>query len=100
MRVRSLGWEDHLEEGRATHSNILARKIPQTEEPGGLQSKGLQRAGHDGSDLAHKIFVVQSLSHVRLFCDPMDCSMPGFPVLQQEIMMEWREIPLSKIWGT
>ena len=36
--VRSLGWEDPLEEGMATHSNILASRIPWTEEPGGLQA--------------------------------------------------------------
>ena len=45
--VRSLGWEDPLEEGMATHPSILAWRIPWTEEPGGLQSTGLQRAGHD-----------------------------------------------------
>ena len=39
--VRFLGWEDPLEEGMATHSSILAWRIPWTEEPGGLQSKGL-----------------------------------------------------------
>ena len=43
----SLGWEDPLEEGMATHSTILAWRIPGTEEPGGLQSLGSQRAGHD-----------------------------------------------------
>jgi len=48
----------------ATHSSIIARKIPWTEEPGGLQSKELETVGHDGSNLAHKIFVVHSLSHV------------------------------------
>ena len=41
------GPEDPLGKGMATHSNILAWKIPQTEEPGGLQSTGLQRVGHD-----------------------------------------------------
>ena len=46
-RVPSLGWEDPLEKGMATHSSILAWRIPQTEEPGGLQSVGLQRVGHD-----------------------------------------------------
>ena len=46
-RVQSLGWEDPWEEERATHSIILAWKIPQTEEPGGLQSLQLERAGHD-----------------------------------------------------
>ena len=40
--VRSLGWEDPLEEGMAIHSSILAWRIPRTEEPGGLQSVGLQ----------------------------------------------------------
>ena len=39
-QVRSLGWEDHLEKGMATHSSILAWRIPWTEEPGGLQSMG------------------------------------------------------------
>ena len=46
-RVRSLGWEDLLEKEMATHSSILAWKIPWTEEPGGLQSTGSQRVGHD-----------------------------------------------------
>ena len=45
--VRSLGWEDPLEEGMATHSSIFALKIPWTEEPGRLQPMGLQRVGHD-----------------------------------------------------
>ena len=45
--VLSLGQEDRMEEEMATHSSILARKIPRTEEPGGLQSMGLQRVGHD-----------------------------------------------------
>ena len=45
--VRSLGWEDPLEKGMATHSNILAWKIPWMEEPGGLQSMGSQRVRHD-----------------------------------------------------
>ena len=40
--VQSLGWEDPLEKGKATHSSILAWRIPWTEEPGGLQSVGLQ----------------------------------------------------------
>ena len=41
-RVRSLGWEEPLEKGMATHSSILAWGIPWTEEPGGLQSMGSQ----------------------------------------------------------
>ena len=46
-RVRFLGLEDPLEKEMATHSSILAWKIPWTEEPGGLQSTGSQRVGHD-----------------------------------------------------
>ena len=46
-RVRSLGWEDPLEKEMATHSSILAWKIPWMEEPGGLQSLGSQRVGHN-----------------------------------------------------
>ena len=46
-QVQSLGWEDPLQEGMATHSSILAWRIPGTEEPGGPQSIALQRVGHD-----------------------------------------------------
>ena len=46
MQVRSLGQEDPLEQAMATHSSILAWKTPWTEEPGGLQSTGLQRVRH------------------------------------------------------
>ena len=46
-QVLSLGQEDPLEEGVATHSSILALRVPWTEEPGGLQSIGSQRVGHD-----------------------------------------------------
>ena len=46
-QVQFLGWEDPLEEGMATHSSILVWRIPGTEEPGGLQSKGSQRVRHD-----------------------------------------------------
>ena len=45
--VQSLHWEDSLEEGMATHSSILAWKIPWSEEPDRLQSMGSQRVGHD-----------------------------------------------------
>ena len=53
MRVQPLGRRDPLEEEMATHSSILAWRIPWTEEPGGLRSMGLQRVRHDWSDLAH-----------------------------------------------
>ena len=47
MQVQSLGRQDPLEEGMVTHSSILAWRIPWTEEPGGLESVGLQRVGHN-----------------------------------------------------
>ena len=46
-QILSLSWEDPLEKGMATHSSILAWRIPQTEEPGRLWSMGSQRVGHD-----------------------------------------------------
>ena len=46
-RIQSLGWEDPLEKEMATLSSTLAWRIPWTEEPGGLQSVGLLRVGHD-----------------------------------------------------
>ena len=46
-RVRSLSWEDPLEEEKVTHSSIVTWKIQWTEEPGGLQSIGCQRIGYD-----------------------------------------------------
>ena len=45
--VQSLGWEDPLEKEMETHSSIFAWKIPRMEEPGGLQSTGSQRVGHN-----------------------------------------------------
>ena len=70
-QVGSLGWEDPQEEGTAVHSNILAWKIPWTEEPGGLLPIGLQRAGHDWSDLActHELMH----AHVGLFLGSVCC---------------------------
>ena len=46
------GWGRSLEEGIATHSSILAWRVPWTEEPGGLMSTGLQRVGHNRSDFS------------------------------------------------
>ena len=52
-RVRFLGWEVPLEKGMASHSSILAWRIPWTEKPGGLQSMGSQRVGHDWATNTH-----------------------------------------------
>ena len=53
MPVQSLSREDPLEDEMATYSSVLAWRIQWTEEPGGLQSMGLHKVGHNGSDLAH-----------------------------------------------
>ena len=52
-QVWCLGWEVPLEKGMATHSSILAWRIPRTEEPGGIQSMGSQRVRYDWNDLAY-----------------------------------------------
>ena len=54
-QVQYLGQEDPLEEGTATHSSTLAWRILWAEEPSGLQSVGLERVGHNWSDLAHTL---------------------------------------------
>ena len=58
-RVQCLGQKDTLEKEMATHSSSLAWRIPQTEEPGRLQSMGLQRVGHDSAtNTFNNIFVI------------------------------------------
>ena len=59
MQVQPLSQEDPLEEGMATHSNILAWRIPWTEEPGGQGSIGSQRVGHNASNLAAAASILQ-----------------------------------------
>ena len=61
-----------LEQEMATHSSVLAWRIPGTEEPGGLPSMGLQRVGHDWSDLAAAAAMtsVKSFNRVQLFATP------------------------------
>ena len=56
-QIQSLDQEDSLEEGMATHSSILAWRIPWTEEPGELQSMELQRVRHDQSNWAQQIWI-------------------------------------------
>ena len=56
--VQSLDQDDPLEKGMATHSSILAWRVPWTEEPGGLQSMGLQRVRHDRVTPTYLLFTV------------------------------------------
>ena len=59
--VQSLGQEDLLEKEMATHSSILAWKIPWTEEPGRLQSMGSQRVGHDCGTSLHVTYAIKAI---------------------------------------
>ena len=97
--VCSLDWDDPLEEGMATHSSILAWRIPWAEESGGLQSMESHRVGHDWvtkhSTAQHLLreLTLSSYKYVFRFssvaqscptlCDSMDCSMPGLHVHHQ-----------------
>ena len=73
--VWSLGQEDPLEKGMATHSSILAWRIPWTEEPGGLQSMGLQRVGHDWATF---IFTFKANGEPWRLKDALHIPMPKF----------------------
>ena len=102
MCVQSLGWEDPLEEGIATHSSILAWRIPWTEEPGGLQSMGLQRGRRTWSDLARTYVYTRHTgrrymkwldgyswksSRVQVLAPPETSCKPG----------EWRVLAVSQV---
>ena len=76
--VWTLGGGDPLEKEMATHSSILARRIPWTEEPGGLQSRRSQRVGHDWATNTHCICYLLSLwSSVKSLWKPLFPSHPG-----------------------
>ena len=108
----TLGWEDPLKEGMATHSSILTWRIPWTEEPGGLQSMGLQRVGHDGAtntslsffpisiyhaerwDLEkRRVSEVKSLSRVRLFVNPWTVAYQAPPSMGFSRQEYWSGLP-------
>ena len=86
MWVRSLGQEDALEEGMATHSSILAWRSSWTEKPGGLQSVGSQRVRHDWSNWAC------THAHVMIYRSPMISHLVS-------ITTEGRFLFPSYLWG-
>ena len=114
--VWSLGWEDPLEEGMATHSNIPAWRIPRIEEPGGLQSM-VHRVGHDWSDQAAVTALINSyllneklddakhhmslkkekkvklLSHIRLFATPWTVAYQAPPSMGFSRQEYWSGLP-------
>ena len=94
MQVWSLGQEDPLEEGMATHSRILAWRIPWTKKPGRLQPMELHRIRHAAAAAA------KSLQLCLTLCDPRDSSPPGSPVpgILQARTLEWVAIAFSNAW--
>ena len=66
-QVQSLGWEDPLEKGIATHSSILAWRIPWTEEPGSLQSRGSRRVRHGlATNTTQTTFIFPQVQTLRI----------------------------------
>ena len=85
--VRSLGCEDSLEKGMATHSSNPSRRIPWTEEPGGLQSMGLQRVIHDWATNTHSgtwTFNKKTLPQVSNECSSLRTLLYWTEVLKQK----------------
>ena len=81
-RVPSLGWEDPLEKEMATHSSMVAWKIPWMEEPGGLQSTGLQRVKHD---FTATLLVTPWTQHARLPCPSPSLSLLKLMSIESEM---------------
>ena len=96
-QVQSLGWKDLLEKEMATHSSILAWKIPWMEEPGRLQSMGSQRVGHDWATSLHLTSLEIDSVGLTLW-DPKDCSPPDSSVhgILQERILEWVAFSFSR----
>ena len=86
------------EKEMAPHSSTLAWKIPRTEKPGGMQSTGLQRIGHEKQLSMHACIRGQWLQPCPTFCDTMDCSPPGSSVrgILQARILEWVAISSSR----
>ena len=104
--IGSLGWEDPLEKEMATQSSIRAWEIPWTEEPGGLQSLGLQRVGHHWTTNTYFLCLCILLTVgtfggvcvlVAQLCLTV-CNLPGSSVhgVLQARIMEWIAIPFSR----
>ena len=92
-QVGSLGWQNSLEKGMATHSSILAWRIPWTEEPGGLQSTGSQRARHNWATNTHTPGL-ELLSHMVVTFLAFWESFILFSVVVVPIY-----IPTNTVWG-
>ena len=84
--VRSLGWEDPLEKELATHSSILAWRIPWTEDTGGLQSKVFQRVGQDWATNTFKTsLLAQTVKCLSAMRGTQVCSVGGEALLEKDM---------------
>ena len=95
-QVRSLGWEDYLEKGMATHSIILAWRIPWAEEPSGLQSMESQRVGHDWVR-THTSGPKWGLIHVRTPGPAKLLSWPAHPWVSPLEFNQHENFPANKM---
>ena len=90
--VWSLGWEDPLKKGKATHSSILACRIPWTEEPGRLQSSESQRVGHDWAT-----FILTHIPRSAIVSGGLLVKNP--PAMQEmQIQSLGQEVPWRRTW--
>ena len=92
-QVLPLVWEDILEKGMATHSNILAWRTLQTEEPGGIQSMGLQRGGYGWTSL-----VAQTIKHLSTMWETWVRSLGREDPLEKEMAIHSRTIAWKIPW--
>ena len=92
-QVLPLVWEDTLEKGMATHSNILAWRTLQTEEPGGIQSMGLQRGGYGWTSL-----VAQTIKHLSTMWETWVRSLGREDPLEKEMAIHSRTIAWKIPW--
>ena len=114
-QVSSLGWEDPLEEGMATHSSILAWRIPWTEEPGGLQSTGLQRVRQDLATKTTRtipafqgpwktVYVNASYTRKTTRISGMVlltvCNQPEYTPMPAPTLVQWRRMNLHDFYFT
>ena len=92
-QVLPLVWEDTLEKGMATHSNILAWRTLQTEEPGGIRSMGLQRGGYGWTSL-----VAQTIKHLSTMWETWVRSLGREDPLEKEMAIHSRTIAWKIPW--
>ena len=103
--VRSLGQEDPLEKEMATHSSILAWRIPWTEEPGGLQSMGSQRVGHDWatSDVIRRPLILRVVDTASILemegMRPEELNKGGITNTNEETGCHKKDKEVSETWN-